>query len=215
MTDESREAASSGGVQSTDAEATPDESASSNPSESEAEDAEEAESSSPVPNQPDVEGISFFDEPQGSIMAPNGAQWRYQGSYDVEALLEKSSGSEAGFPAAGAIDCAQDWDSTSALWLRTYNDGNGGDYFDDEYQDGPTAGPTCFGDTGGTVTAPEYRLVNYVCQTANTTARTLFSAAGGGPAVWTPEYTTGDQRECFTFEGEEVRAFQTDLTEAE
>lgn len=175
---------------------------------------EEEEPEQEAEERPDVEGLTFHDEPAGYIMAPNGAYWQHHGTFDLDSLAE-STGQDSAARGAESVGCESQWAVTEALWLRQYNDSEGGDYFQDEYDVGPLEGPTCFSEPGGTVASPEYRLVHYVCQTANTTSRTLVAPAEGGARVWTPEYTTGDERKCFTFDGgEEVRAYVTEVQPA-
>lgn len=161
---------------------------------------------------PEVEGIELHDEPGGVIAAPNGAMWQHHGTIGLDDLDPTAS---AAGEVGAAIDCHEQFSETSALWLRQYNDGEGGDYLYDEYGEGAEYGPTCFADPGGSVAGPEYRLIHYICQSANTTSRTLIAPAEGGEAAWTPEYTTEDERACFTFDdGAEVRAYQTEVTDA-
>ena len=90
-----------------------------------------------------MEGLTFHDEPSGYIMAPNGAYWQHHGTYDMDSLTQ-AQGEVSHAAGSTAVDCAAQWTATQALWLRQYNDGNGGDYFQDEYDEGPTEGPTCF-----------------------------------------------------------------------
>lgn len=179
----------------------------------------------------DVEGAVFYDYPgewlegstgerhhdivlepgegevRGWAVAPNAESWPVTAAYDVEEILAGSADVEDPAEAAAPLDCAEGWEETRNVWLRDLNPSELGD---EDYQDGPTAGPTCLSENGGSVSKPDYRLVHYVCQSANITARTLIGDTEGETRAWTPEYTTGDERQCFSFDGHEVRAYATE-----
>lgn len=145
------------------------------------------------------EALVMFDEPQPDVVpAPNGEMWDLHGSFDMDVMRDHFDATV--HMTTVDVHC----ENTSYYWLR-----------EDNYSQGPTAGPTCFGDDGGSVGNPNGRLIHFVCQEPNTTARTLIvptvPAEGSNEtyAVFTPEYTTGNERECFEFSGEEVLADQT------
>ncbi len=150
----------------------------------------------------------------GWASAPNGEQWPVYGEFHLDELLAGTESATATAPPeiAGAR-CEGSWESSSAVWLRDRPSEDNPDGADlNVYHQGPTDGPMCFTEPGGGVAEPEYRLVHYVCHSAGTTARFLVSDAGGGPAVWTPEHTAENDRPCFHFGGDEVRAHQVELS---
>lgn len=177
--------------------------------------AEESETEPVGPTFDDVDGLNAADGGGGRMNEaplPNGTFRSIEGVYEVDALLENTA-TEIEAPDVANLDCASNWDSVQLQWLRAWAEQPDLGLAED-YHYGATAGPTCFADPGGAVTGPDHRLVHYVCQSANTTARTLFSRAGGGPMAWTPEFTTEDESVCFSFD-DEVRAYQAEVSSAQ
>ncbi|GAB3842672.1 hypothetical protein [Nesterenkonia populi] len=165
---------------------------------------------------PSADGITLYEHPSQSIMAPNGEGWTVDGSIDPDTLQEADQPPNALDLSSAETNCEENWPTTQALWLRAHGDGGTTegpqDYFYDNYDDGPTEGPLCFNEPGGAPANPEYRLVHYICQSSNTTSRTLVSTTEGDSFAWTPEYTTDERRACFHFGGEEVRAYAVEAT---
>ncbi len=157
----------------------------------------------PVPE----EALEIFDVPREDVVpVPNGEAWPLHGSIDMDVLRQH-------WDATVHLDVyeisCEDLGSVAYMWLR-----------EDGYGEGMEAGPSCVGPEGGWVDHGGTRLIDYVCQAPNTTARTLVAptaaAEGQGSVsfVFTPEHTTGDEWECFDFGGEQVEADQTVIEDA-
>lgn len=147
------------------------------------------------------------DEASGTTFLSNNAMVPLEARIDVAGIVEAANASvelSTGDQPVAA-DCAQDWEATQYYWLREETQQHAHDY-----HSGPTAGPTCFTESGGVVTDPEYRLIHHLCQAPHTTARTLFSPDEGQTILWSPEYTTEDHTVCLDF-GQEVRAYQAEV----
>lgn len=153
---------------------------------------------------PDGNGVIDLPGAADWAMAPNSELLDVDVFYDLNVLLEER---EPATPdrEASAVDCVTEWENVDAFALRAGPEGLS------TYARGAVAGPTCFDAPGGAPTAPALRHVHYVCQAANTTARALVSHVGEGPAVWTPEQTTGNGRQCVGFGGDEVAVHEIEV----
>lgn len=152
-------------------------------------------------------------EGSGHALAPNGEGWPVTGVIDLSTLETHGEEVEREGLGGATVDCSSGWSDTKHMWLRNVTGPNypehDGHY---DYQEGATSGPTCFTSGSAGPEAPGLRLIHYVCQAPHTTARVLVAETESDEPVWTPEFTTGEERQCFAFKQDQVLAYESKVT---